>query len=178
MREFRLLAAALLVAAVLSVGLPMAAEAQLPPALYRCTVYEDNVLVGAERVVEAYVGDEVAPRAQAETEANGVCIMQVPATQDEFTESEAIRFKVNGVNAIETPDVDVTMLAPEVRLDVYTGTPLPTPTPTPTATPTPTPTPSPTPSPDDGLSGGAIAGIVVASLVALALLAWLIVRRR
>jgi len=162
------LAIALLVAAVLSVGLPLAAEAQLPPALYRCTVYEDNVLVGAEMVVEAYVGDEVDPRASETTGDNGVCILQVTVTQDELERSEAISFKVDGVDAIETPDVDVTMLAPDIRLDVYTGTPLPTLTPT------------PTPSPDGGggLSGGAIAGIVVGSLIALALIAWLIMRRR
>jgi len=43
---------------------------------------------------------------------------------------------------------------------------------------TPTPTMTPTPTPDGGLSGGAVAGIVVGSLIAGALVMWLITRRR
>ena len=60
-----------------------------------------------------------------------------------------------------------------------TGTPTATPTGTPTATPTPTAPPTPTPTPGGGgFSGGELAGIVVGSLIAGALVMWLVQRRR
>jgi len=114
-----------LVTAVVAMGLvPLVAEAQLPPVLYRCTVYDYGVPVGAGRVIDAYVGTETTPRASGTTGANGVCILQVSVTMDEVSQSEALSFKVDGVDATETPDVDVTLGAPEVRLDVYIQTPL------------------------------------------------------
>jgi len=140
-------------------GLPLFAEAQLPPALYRCTVYEDGVLAGADYNVTAYVGNEMSPRVWELTSSYGVAILVVPVTGAEINSTEPISFKVDGALAAETPDVSVTMEAPEVRLDIGTGTP--------------------TPAPGGGeLSGGAIAGIVIGSLIALGLIIWFVIRRR
>jgi len=109
------------IAALLSLAaVPLTAEAQLPAALYRCTVYVDGALAGAGRTVDAYVGAEMSPRASAITSALSVAILEVPVTLAEVASSEAISFKVDGVLATETPDVDVTMAAPEVRLDIVT----------------------------------------------------------
>jgi hypothetical protein len=155
--KFRILATIIFLAAVLTLGLPLFAEAQLPPALYRCTVYEDGVLVGANYNVTAYVGSEIAPRVWNLTSSYGVAILVVPVTEAEINSTEPISFKVDGALATETPEVSVTMEAPEVRLDVYTGTPTPG---------------------EGGLSGGAIAGIVIGSLIALGLIMWFIIRRR
>jgi len=115
-----MLATAFLVVALLLVALSTIVSAQLPPALYRCTVYVDGTLAGAGRTVDAYVGTETTPRASGATDASGVCVLQIPVTMDEVNQSEALSFKVDGLNAAETPDVDVTMAAPDVRLDVIT----------------------------------------------------------
>ena len=121
MRKFRIVVTVLFVAALLAMAaVPLTAEAQLPAALYRCTVYEDGALVGAGRTVDAYVGTEVASRASSTTSALSVAILEVPVTLADFDPVMAISFMVNGVLATETPDVDVTMAAPEVRLDVST----------------------------------------------------------
>jgi len=110
-----------LVMAVLALGLvPLVAEATVP-VIYRCTVYENGVLVGAGIVVEAYCG---APpnfewTTDAQTNINGVCFIQYSPGMDDF--GMPLSFKVDGVWADETPDVDVTLAAPEVRLDITTG---------------------------------------------------------
>jgi hypothetical protein len=99
--------------------LPLAALAQTPPVLYRCTVYQDGVLAGAGKVVTAYVGTETAARAQATTNASGVAILSVSVTPDDFgPPAKAISFRVNDVTATETPNVNITQAAPSVRLDV------------------------------------------------------------
>jgi len=109
------------VAALLAVAaVPLIAEAQLPAALYRCTVYEDGSLVGAGRTVDAYIGTEVSSRASAVTSALSVAILEVPVTLDDLDPAKAISFKVDGALAAETPDVGVTMAAPQVRLDLST----------------------------------------------------------
>jgi hypothetical protein len=109
------------VAALLALAaVPLTAQAQLPAALYRCTVYENGALAGAGKTVDAYVGTEVSSRASAVTSASSVAILEVPVTLADFDPAKAISFKVNGALATETPDVDVTMAAPEVRLDIIT----------------------------------------------------------
>jgi len=152
--KFRILATIIFLPAVLALGLPLFAEAQIPPSLYRCTVYEDGALVGANYNVTAYVGSETAPRVLELTSSYGVAILQVPVTEAEIDSTEPISFKVDGELATETPGVSVTMEAPEVSL--YIGTP----------------------PPGGGLSGGAIAGIVIGSLIALGLVIWVVIRRR
>ncbi|HUU63119.1 MAG TPA: PKD domain-containing protein [Dehalococcoidia bacterium] len=121
MRKLRKLAVVFLVVALLSIGVvPLVTEAQIPPALYRCTVYNCDVPVGAGVLVEAYVGAGVTPRATGLTDGSSVCILEVSVTQPEVDSSEAISFKVtaNHWAASETPEVDVTLEAPEVRLDI------------------------------------------------------------
>jgi len=118
-RRLRILAVFFLVMALLSIGVvPLVTEAQIPPALYRCTVYNCDALVGASYNVTAYVGSETGPRTWALTSAGGVAILEVSVTQPEVDSSTAISFKVNGELATETPGVDVTLEAPEVRLDI------------------------------------------------------------
>jgi hypothetical protein len=84
MSKLRLLLASLLIVAVLSMVLPLAALAQTPPALYRCTVYQEGVLARAGETVTAYVGTEVTARATATTNASGVSILSVPVSPDDF----------------------------------------------------------------------------------------------
>lgn len=125
MTRLRISAAIFLVIAVMAMGLvPLVAEAQIPPALYRCTVYDCDVLVGAGVTVDVYVGTETTPRASGTTDANGVCVLSVSVTQDEVIQSEAISFKVDGVLADELPEVDVTLEAPEVDLDICANPPV------------------------------------------------------
>ena len=125
MRKLRILAVVFLVTALLSLGLvPLVTEAQVPPALYRCTVYNCDVLVGASYNVTAYVGSETSPRVWALTNANGVAILEVSVTQPEVNSFAAISFKVNGWAANETPEVDVTLEAPEVDLDICVTVPV------------------------------------------------------
>jgi len=120
-RKFRILVTVIFVAALLALAaVPLTAEAQLPAALYRCTVYENSALVGAGRTVDAYVGAEPSPRASAITSALSVAILEVPVTLADIDPAQAISFKVDGVLATETPDVDVTLGAPEVDLDLVT----------------------------------------------------------
>ncbi len=121
MRKFRILVTVIFIAALLALAaVPLTAEAQLPAALYRCTVYEDGALVGAGRTVDAYVGTETSPRASSVTSALSVAILEVPVTLADFDPAKAISFKVDAVLATETPDVDVTLGAPEVQLDLIT----------------------------------------------------------
>jgi hypothetical protein len=118
--KLRLLVASLLIVAVLSMVLPLAALAQSPPYFCSCTVYEDGVLASSGKVVKAYVGTETIPRAQATTDASGVAILQVQVTFEDFgPPAKAISFTVNDVATEETPDVDIIALATTVRLDVH-----------------------------------------------------------
>jgi len=123
MSKLRLLVASLLIVAVLSMVLPLAALAQSPPAVYRCTVYQDGVLAGVGKVVKAYVGTETTVRAQATTSASGVAILSVPVTGADFEPAKAIRFTVNDVAATETPNVSITLAPSSVRLDVSVAPP-------------------------------------------------------
>lgn len=121
MSRLRLVMLSALIVALLASVLPLTALAQLPPALYRCTVYVDGELAGAGLTVKAYVGTEADPRAGAEavTSADGVAIIQVPITPADLgPPAAAISFTVDDVAATETPDVDVTLAGPDVRLDV------------------------------------------------------------
>lgn len=117
MPKLRVLAVSLVIIAVLAaMVLPMAVLAQLPPALYRCTVYEDGELAGAGLTVKAYVGTVATARAQADTSALGVAVLEVPIIASDI--GKAITFTVDGVVATETPDVDVSLQSQQVRLDV------------------------------------------------------------
>jgi hypothetical protein len=123
MPKLRVLAVSLVIIAVLAaMVLPMAVLAQLPPTLYRCTVYEGGDLAGAGLTVKAYVGTAVTVRAQADTSALGVAVLEVPIIAADI--GKAITFTVDGVIATETPDVDVSLASQQVRLDVGAFDPL------------------------------------------------------
>jgi len=93
-------------------------ESSLPVALYQCTVYEDNGLVGAGKTVAAFVGTETTARDTATTNVNGIAIIEFAVAPGEI--GDPVRFEVNGVACTETPDVDVCIEGLQVRLD-YTA---------------------------------------------------------
>jgi len=109
----------LMIAALALVALPVSAAILPTPALYMCTVYEDGALVGAGKTVEAFVGAETVARASAETDASGVAILELSV--DEVELGGAVSFKVDGILAAETPDVDVSIAGLDVRLDYTSG---------------------------------------------------------
>ena len=108
----------LVVALTLIAAVPVLA--QLPPAVYRCSVYENGALVGVGKTVEAFVGTEATARDTATTDANGLAIIQFGVFEADL--GHALTFKVNGYGATETPDVNVSIAGPDVRLDYTTGT--------------------------------------------------------
>ena len=83
----------------------------------------------------------------------------------------------SGVPVTPMPTTTLTPTATPTGSPTITPTPTVTPTASPTHNATPTPTVTPTPG-EGGLGGGAIAGIVIGSLIALGLIIWLVVRRR
>lgn len=94
--------------------------AQLPPAVYLCTAYEDGVLVGAGKTVEAFVGNEATPRGWATTNADGQAVVEFAVTTGDL--GQPLSFTVDGNAAEETPNVNVSIEGLMVRLD-YTGVP-------------------------------------------------------
>lgn len=106
-----LVAALTLVAAV-----PVLAQTR---ALYQCTVYEGNVLVGAGKTVAAFVGTETTARDTAWTNANGVAVIEFVVAPDEI--GDPVRFEVDGIACTETPPVDVSIEGLQVRLDYSAG---------------------------------------------------------
>jgi hypothetical protein len=129
MLKLRPLIVGLLIVLVLVFALSYVVSAFYPPAIYRCSVYVDDGPAPAGLTVRAYVGTETSTRPGAEAVTNefGVAILQVPVvTTDELTPSPAeISFTVEYADATETPDVDMTMEAPDVRLDVTDISPPP-----------------------------------------------------
>ena len=124
MPKLRLVIASLLIV-VVALALPLAASAQLPPALSICTVYVDGELAGAGVTVAAFVGDETTARAEAETNASGVATVMVGVQGGDLTDPVTdMSYTVDGVAATETPNVGVSLSPNYVRLDVTTFAPL------------------------------------------------------
>ncbi len=125
MSKLRVLVVGLLVMAVLTIGLPLAASAFSVPALVRATVYVDDELAGAGVTVGAIIGDESTPRAgnTGVTKEDGVAILMLEAlTEGDVTDpATALSFTVDGAAADESPDVDVTMAYQEVDLYATAG---------------------------------------------------------
>jgi len=93
---------------------------------------------------------------------NKAAATEAATTLTTFTKSASFKTKLTAANsAVFSKVTSITVTkAPEVGTE--SGT---TPTPTPTPTPAPTPTPTPASSSSNKLSGGAIAGIVIACIV-------------
>jgi hypothetical protein len=102
----------LAVALTLAIAVPVLAQTR---ALYQCTVYENNVLVGAGKTVAAFVGTETIARDTSTTTAAGVAIIEFAVAPDEI--GDPVRFEVDGIAGAETPDVDVSIEGLQVRLD-------------------------------------------------------------
>jgi len=119
-----------LVVLVMVVALTLVASAFYPPAIYRCTVYMDGGRAGAGLTVKAYVGTETAPRdgAEAVTDKNGIAIMKVPiiTAADLAPSPKTLSFTVDNVAAIESPNMGMTLEAPEVTLYATSVPPQPT----------------------------------------------------
>lgn len=106
----------LVVALALVAAVPVLAQTR---ALYQCTVYESNVLVGAGKTVAAFVGTETTARDTATTNANGIAVIEFSVSPDEI--GDPVRFEVDGNAAAETPDVNVSIEGLQVRLDYGAG---------------------------------------------------------
>ena len=123
MTKIRVLTAVFLVMAVLATGLvPLVAEA-LPPTQYLCTVFIDGVPADAGAHVECFLGSSITQKAEAytgvlTTNPDNFCLIQASIALEEV--NEALRFTVDGIDAIETPDVDFTQGCTNVRLDITT----------------------------------------------------------
>lgn len=124
MSKLRKLIPLLMIAALVLVAVPVSAAILPIPALYRCTVYENDVLVGAGKTVEAFVGTETVARDSDETDASGVALLEFSVDEAEL--GAALRFEVDGNPATETPDVDVSIAGLAVRLDYTVGVVVPT----------------------------------------------------
>lgn len=112
----KLLPLLLAVALTLAVAVPVLAQTR---ALYQCTVYESNMLVGAGKTVGAFVGTETTARDTATTDANGVAIIEFAVAPDEI--GDPLRFEVDGNAGAETPDVNTSIEGLQVRLDYGVG---------------------------------------------------------
>lgn len=126
MSKLRLLAAALLIVAVLVLGVPMAAGAQFNSAFW-CEVYVDGAPAGAGLAVQGLVGgvprgDPVLTGSPPVTVDNE-CILILPGSPADI--GADVSFTVDGLPATETPDVAYSLAPQEVRLDVTTGPPPP-----------------------------------------------------
>jgi hypothetical protein len=116
LRLRKLLPLLLAVALTLIVAVPVVAQTR---ALYQCTVYENNVLVGTGKTVAAFVGTETTARYTATTNANGIALIEFAVAPDEI--GDPVRFEVDGNAASETPDVNVSIAGLQVRLDYGAG---------------------------------------------------------
>jgi hypothetical protein len=115
-RLHKLMPLLLVVALTLVAAVPVLAQTR---ALYQCTVYEDNGLVGAGKTVAAFVGTETTARDTATTNANGIAVIEFTVAPDEI--GDPVRFEVNGFACTETPNVDVSIEGLQVRLDYGAG---------------------------------------------------------
>ena len=153
----------LLVAALIVVSLPMMAVAQQPPQTANMLTWGNVTLDGtAAQIgtkVEVFIGTDTTPSGSRVVftagEYGGIV---VSALDTRF--GEDLMYRVNGIVATKSgPDDGVFGLKNQVvNLEAFSG--------------------SPPPDGGGGLSGGAVAGIVVGVLLAVALIAWLKMRRQ
>ena len=153
----------LLVAALIVTALPIVAQAQQPPQTANMLTWGNVTLDGAAAqigtTVEVFIGADATPSGSRDVFAAGEYGGIVVSSLDTRF-GEDLTYKVNGIVATKRgPDEGVFGVKNQVvNLEAFSGSP----------------------SPDDsgGLSGGAVAGIVGGVLLAVALIAWLKMRRQ
>jgi len=116
--KLRKLIPLLIIAAMALMAVPVSATILPTPALYRCIVYENGALVGAGQTVQAFV-DGAARGDPVDTNIDGEAAVQFAVDDSEL--GMPLSFTVDGYTAQETPDVDVSMGGPTVRLDYIPG---------------------------------------------------------
>ena len=158
-----LLLSLLLVAALIVVSVPMVAKAQQPPQTANMLTWGNVTLDDAAAqigtTVEVFIGTDATPSGSRDVFAAGEYGGIVVSSLDTRF-GENLTYKVNGIVATKRgPDEGVFGLKNQVvNLEAFSG--------------------SPPPDGGGGLSGGAVAGIVVGVLLAVALIAWLKMRRQ
>ena len=158
-----LLLSLLLVAVLMVAALPIVALAQQPPQTANMltwgTVTLDGDAAQIGTTVEVFIGTDTTPSGSRDVFAAGEYGGIVVSSLDTRF-GEDLTYKVNGIVATEQgPDEGVFGLKNQVvDLEAFSGSPLP--------------------DGGGGLSGGAVAGIVVGALIAVALIAWLKMRRQ
>ena len=153
----------LLVAALIVTALPIVALAQQPSQVANMLTWGNVTLDGAVApvgtTVDVYVGADATPSGSRDVFAVGEYGGIVISSLDTRF-GEDLTYKVNGIFATKRgPDEGVFGVKNQVvNLEAFSG--------------------SPPPDGGGGLSGGAVAGIVVGVLLAVALIAWLKIRRQ
>ena len=153
----------LLVAVLVIAALPIVALAQQPSQVANMLIWGNVTLDGTAAqigtTVEIFIGADTTPSGSRDVFAAGEYGgIVVSALDTRF--GEDLTYKVNGIVATKRgPDDGVFGLKNQVvNLEAISGSPLP--------------------DGGGGLSGGAVAGIVVGVLLAVALIAWLKIRRQ
>lgn len=128
MHKLRLLTTVLLVAAVMAVAIPMAAEAQMPPlSPFECTVFVDGDPADAGLPVQGYIGGVAKGVGAVDTgdppqTADNMCTLILDITAAEI--GELVTFTVDGITATTTPSpVYASPLFQEVQLDITSSIP-------------------------------------------------------
>jgi hypothetical protein len=158
-----LLLSLLLVAVLIVAALPIVALAQQPSQVANMLTWGNVTLDGAAAqigtTVEVFIGADATPSGSRDVFAAGEYGGIVVSSLDTRF-GEDLTYKVNGIVATTRgPDEGVFGVKNQVvNLEAFSGTP--------------------PPDGGGGLSGGAVAGIVVGVLLAVALIAWLKMRRQ
>jgi len=114
-RLWKLTAVLAVMILTLLAAVPALATVLPTPAIYLCTVYEEGNLVGAGKTVEAFMGGGSTAVASATTDGAGKALISFSVQDTDL--GKELTFKVDGFDADETPDVDISIEGLSVTLD-------------------------------------------------------------